>query len=122
MLILFTNAVHTLLMPSSCHSDDQMCCIILRLHSLKPQAAVELPMVVRLVVGKIEKLCEKLVVALFRRPNLRLEPLARYLPPCSATHASICWTHLADSVNLVKARLPPDMVLLSKLGTCWPRA
>ena len=30
-------------------------------------------------------------------------------PSLQAVQPSICWTHLADSVNLVKARLLPDM-------------
>ena len=32
---------------------------------------------------------------------------------CGAV-APICWTHLPNSVNLVKARPPPDMGMLSK--------
>ena len=35
---------------------------------------------------------------------------------------SICWTHLPNSVNLVKARLLPDMGLLSKPRTSPPHA
>ena len=34
----------------------------------------------------------------------------------------ICCTHLPNSVNVVKARLLPDMGLLSKPRTCSPRA
>ena len=40
----------------------------------------------------------------------------------TALHGQICCTHLLRRVNLVKARLVPDIRLLSKPATRQPRA